>query len=68
MRGHNTPRHEAYARSHGGVAASALRQRRWGIAIYHLAAALWHTVQLPGLGLPTVQKWRTRNRLRRMVR
>jgi glycosyltransferase involved in cell wall biosynthesis len=68
MQQHRVARHEAYARSHGGLAASALRQKQWGVAVGHLAAALSHTLQLPGLGLPTVQKWRARNRLRRMAR
>jgi GT2 family glycosyltransferase len=64
MSSHQNARHEAYVRQHGAIAALALAERRWKPAAEHLIQALWHSVQLPGLGIPAMRKWRARRRLR----
>lgn len=57
-------RHEGYARNHGGIAQAAMQQRQWGLAMRHASYALWHTIQLPGMGLGTVRAWWERRQLR----
>jgi len=64
MQQHAAARHEAYALSHGAVAAAEARERRWRPALSHGISAAGHLLQMPGLGLPALRAWRRRSSVR----
>lgn len=64
MQQHAAARHEAYALSHGAVAAAEARAHHWLAAMTHSLAAGNHLLCLPGLGVPALRAWRQRSRLR----
>lgn len=64
MQQHASARHEAYALSHGAVAAAEARAHHWRAAMTHSLAAGNHLLRLPGLGVPAMRAWHQRNRLR----
>jgi glycosyltransferase involved in cell wall biosynthesis len=68
MKQYPAARHEAYARTHGAVAAAELRQVHLGTCLRHSLQAMMHTVQLPGLGLSVFTAWLARRRSRRGAR
>ena len=68
MKQYPAARHEAYARTHGAVAAAELRQVHLGACLRHSLQAMMHTVQLPGLGLPVFTAWLARRRSRQGAR
>lgn len=57
-------RHEAYALSHGAIAAAEARGRHWRAAGAHLLQAIPHLLRLPGLGAPAWRAWRRRRQIR----
>ena len=64
MQQHAAARHEAYALSHGAVAAAETRAHHWRPALDHGARATGHLLRMPGLGIPALRAWRQRSRLR----
>lgn len=64
MQQHIAARHEAYALSHGAVAAAEARERHWRLALSHSLSAAWHMLQMPCLGFPALNAWRLRSRIR----
>lgn len=64
MQRHAAARHEAYALSHGAVAAAEAQTHHWRAAATHSLAAGGHLLRLPGLGLAALRAWRQRSQRR----
>jgi glycosyltransferase involved in cell wall biosynthesis len=67
MNKYRNARHAGYARNHGAVARAELRQKHLASGFSHGLGALYHTLQLPSLGLPEFTDWWKRRRLRQNI-